>query len=644
MLHLLRSELMRFRTLAFSFALGHLVLLAVVDSAADLLAPDALRLALSTALYAVLGLAFGLVQMRSRARSEQWIYLLHRPLEPRGIFAALATAAALCALLVIGLPLLLMILKLDVLGAQWVDLRHYGLPFFAVGVSLAFYFGGCFIALSPSRAAFLVLVLPLFFLTRQADGLWIYAVQAVVLCWLALLAASAFQPDVSLLPCRPAVLAAATAPVAYAAFWALAIGIHLSWSLGTIFIEHGPRGLSTFAWNDYFPEGTMPHVDYLDGTRALMHALAAEDTEPRLVSLRDQLELADVLELRGLDLQRGQLVHAARHQPLFADRGASLVDADRAVRWSFSHDRMLFHGLSMRTGESVGWLGASGDRATSPSELLRFASVPTAVSPRHLATPRRLYELRRDGDGLALRSELPDGERWASALITHRGLTLARSDRALYLFDARTLERERGVVAPRARVPLPGGTDNLSRVDIAELLDGHLLAFTFGRLSERERYPAYQSVVEVGVDGVVTPLVERSLGPGPPAWVRHRGFLVSPTIQQAHDLTWSLLAPQRPGRIGLTDIANAPPPRLVLLALLAAMASAAATAMVASRRGLDRAARRMWTVVAFALGAPGFFAFLAWTRRRETVDAPASRRSDAASAPRRLALVSWSSQ
>lgn len=618
MWHLMKSELLRFRGLAIGFAIAHLLLLRAVVQWGELFAPEMAKLAGSFLLYSLAGLALGLYQFGTYKKLDRWTYLIHRPLPPARILLALGGAAALLLLAVFVLPLALVTLYADVLTSQWVDLRHYLMAPFLFGNLLSFYLAGAFIALSASRAAVLVLVLPSFFLTRSAEGWWIFLPQLLIVLWLAYLVYAAFKPDLSTHLRRPMAVAASALPLQYSFLWLLFVLGSLTYSTTVAFQEHGWRSYAAHAWNDYFPEGTIEFVGYRDEAGALAHGLRHVESE-RGRHLTKQIELAELYEIQPLFLKS-----PTPGQPMFMDREDALRDGEQEIRWLFSHDRMLFHGRNMRTGAFVGWLGPQGpldptsDHQGLDQEAQRFAEIPFTIANRWLVTQHRLYEFDAQRQSLRLRFEITGDERLTTPLEIHGTFATVLSDQALYFFDPRDLDQEAGRVEPVAAVPLAGKVKNLSRINIAELIDGYLLSFVFGDPSQRGFHDARQVVAELGVDGRYEVVAEEPLTLGQPEIVVHQGFIASPVLQTLHDLAWSAIAPERPNRVALEDLLRRSlSPRIWAWALGVAVCSALLTSFAAQRRRLQAGQRWAWTAAAFFFGLPAFLSFLFLTSASE---------------------------
>ena len=591
--HLFKSELVRFRNLTLAFAIAHLLILRGVSAFGDLFAMTTGKLVAGVLIYALTGLILGLYQLGSYKKLKSWTYLIHRPLAPSRIFAALSGAAATLLFAAIALPILVMTLYLEVMTVQWIDFRQYLLPIFVFAMTYCLYLIGCFVALSASRAAVLVLALPFLFMTRQAVGLWVFLPQLFVLLWLGFVAFVVFKPNLSTHLRRPVAVVASALPIQYAFFGLILMGVMVANSTVTAFQVAGWKSFAVHRWDNYFPDGTFFNAQYRQDEEVIAHGLRTSTTE-RSRHLQKQVELAEVSAIRPWYSR-----FPVRHQLAFMDDQTTLNDGEENVVWTFSHDRMAFQGRETLSGARVGWLGPDG-RSDTAAAVSRFPEVPFLVGDRFLVTHRELYEFDARRQRVTLRYELADGEVFVSPLVVQGSFATALSDRALYFFEPRDLRDEPGLLTPFSVVPLPGEARNLDRIHVAELIDGYLLSFLFGTQSEREFHEAKQIVAELGVDGSYEVVNERALGPGWPAWFSHRGFVVSPLLQYAHDVVWTAIAPLRPQRVTVSEILARPiPAGAGGTALLVAILSAVLTAWVARRRRLERR-------IALALDRRGF--------------------------------------
>ncbi|MEM1182233.1 MAG: hypothetical protein AAGM22_28045 [Acidobacteriota bacterium] len=628
--HLIRGELDRFRFLTLGAAVVHLLVLRVSMTLTPLFVNDAAKTSVALMAYGLFGAGLGLYQMSTYRRGHLWAWLVHRPVGAGRLFVALSAAAATVMALAVVAPALAMTVYLDWLTPTYVDARHYAMLPFLFGLSMCFYWLGAFVAVYPRRGGALAGVVVIFFLSREAAGLWIFASLAAVAAWLAALAWAAFRPSPTSDERRPAALLGTVLPVAYAIFWILMGSIALVRSVAVGLADSGVAGFRDFAWDDYWDEGELMHLEYLDPQGALAHGLRLASTQDqggagegqtapaaRAAALLAQIDLADVYEPWGPRFSG----FADRHQLFFDDRRHELLDAEGEVRWTFSHDLMLFVGEHRRTGEAMGFLGLGGSPTPSAGGSERFASVPFVVDSKWLVFPRRLVEVDFALDQFDLRFELPPGETVAMPFNAHRSFVALLSTERLYLFDPRSLELDDGPLSPLASVAIPGSERNLSRFQIAEMIDSYLVSFVFGARNFRDFGEARQVVVELpiggGADahGVVSDL---ALGAGFPNWYRRRGFVLSPLLQHGHDLLWNLIGPDREERVSWADIrARAIPGDVLMPTAMLTLGSLLATFGILAWRRRPTSDRGFWLAVAALCGLPGALACLALTTRNE---------------------------
>jgi hypothetical protein len=594
---LLSSELRRFRTAAVAGAGAHLLILAIAAAFTDLFVATEEKMGIGLICYAMVGLLAGVYQVGSQRRLGTFAYLIHRPLAPRRILLALAGAASLLLAFVVGLPILLA----TVVGRfrpQGVDARIFLTARLVLGICLCFYLAGLFLVLSPSRARFAVLLIPIVFLCPRLSPAATFLMLALALLWLWVLASAAFKPDLSTHLRTPVAVAAFALPVQAALLPALGFVLLFVYSLGVAVSEVGLRHVPDFGWNAYFPESTFHRLEYLGPAEAMALGLrrAGGEEAGRLASAFDPRAAVELASLTRDPHRRGQLWIHDRHQTFTAD-GKGLV-------FTFSHDLMLFTARKARTGEAAGWLGPEG-RAIGALPSARFESVPEVVNGRSLVTERRVYEVAEPELVVRTIFEAPGIERIVTSHFRTDGLLEAvLTDRALHL------------VTPRAMaVPIPGDVKNLSRAIVVPLNDVvsagddvgpayYLVSFIFGTESERGGAAARQTVARVDREGRTVSVADLALGQGPPAWARHRRFLVAPLLSCLGDAV-------------LRKPISRPPPALWLVAAVIAVTSCALTARLARRRGCTGRSRLAWSVAALLTGVPGFLTFLLLTPRAE---------------------------
>lgn len=598
MSNLFVAELLRYRNWALLAFLVHLAVLGFFARMIDPLQQPIFVYQVAAAVYGLVGLLLGLYQMGGYRRPSTWLNLLHRPIAPIQIAAALTGAAALLLALAVMLPLLIVISAQAGLTARVVDLRHYGLPLAALAVACASYLAAAYMMLAPRRVALFGLALPVVLVFSDASGVWALLLQALVLLWLGAMVACVFKPDLSAAP-RNLLAEALTALPTQFGVWMLLVTGSLIYQ--TVWIVQGTHPL-----NSRPPAGGFVEASRADGADLILAGLDVSD-HPETALWREQVKLS---EAYGTQVQFG--AHATRHQ-LTNPMPMEFDDDARRQRFIFSHDDMRFQGVALADGRRAGVLGIGPEHA-------RFEQPPLPISAGALASAQSMHTYDSENTQIQPRLQLPAGETLA-ALPTPAGESMSvLSDTALYFFDARSLANATGAVAPRIRVPLPGAIGSLDRIDLIELLDGHLLSMVFGRGTIDGPGEAYQQLLRVDGQGRIEPVARRELKPDFPLALRHYDWWVSPAM---HALRRSLAqlysdpAPlalrnpaQRPASIQGLAIA------LMLLSLLAALS-------LSARQGLAGPRRWLWVGACGVVGLPGLIALRLMHADRERLPADA---------------------
>jgi hypothetical protein len=133
------------------------------------------------------------------------------------------------------------------------------------------------------------------------------------------------------------------------------------------------------------------------------------------------------------------------------------------------------------------------------------------------------YQYDKDARRVYRRIELPEGEIVAGAPDAAGDAVALMSDRALYLFDARKAARDFAPLRPMFRIPQPGLSGDLSRVDLLELLDGYLVSFTYEYNAHlRTGGAPFQQILLVDGSGRVSTVARRALKDDYPPLYRYR--------------------------------------------------------------------------------------------------------------------------
>jgi hypothetical protein len=591
---LLLSEWRRFRRLVLVVGASHALALLFLSRATNLLQRGHDDHALMLAIYMLLGLALALLQVGSYRKPSQWLWLIHRPLPPARIFAALALSALAMLALAILVPLAAFVLATDALTTQVVDSRHYVALVHVLAFTLMAWLAGAHACVSRSRATVAVLVAPLL-LALHLASVWSLLVPVLAcLAWLTWIALHAFRADRTAPIARPSVLLLTALPLQLGFFLVV-------FQLSKVTIDVVEL-MSAVA-----PPRTVLESD--PGADRLQHTFAQDflarglqdSRDPRAASWREQLPLLDVAGLMP-DLER----FPVRHQ--IGNVGMPRWDETRGIEWTFGHDRMLFHGREPTTGADRGWWGTTGVDSPQP-----FAEIPLAGMTRSTlfsidAETQRQHELVR----------LPAGE-WFVGMPTHA------LDRLLVLTNRSVLayEPDRQARSPFApplldwQLALPENGTRPVQVSIAELLDGWLVSFFVYAGPEFDGFeglvPHWQQVVHVD-DGGATVVGERrdirghsiTLG-GSPA-MPEASWWLSPVLCTLGRWPGSVLdrGLTRPPRLAAwPDVPMFPPLAGALMLLSLALG---AWWLRGARVGAAR--RRLWLATCAVIGLPAFLSLV----------------------------------
>ena len=580
---LFKSELLRFRYWAIAYALLHLGLLAFFARMVDPLQQPDMVYQVAGAVYALSGLLLGLYQMGTYRRPNTWLNLLHRPLPHWQVAAALLSAAALLLLVAIAIPLLVTVAGQATWTARVVDARHGLLPVAALLIALCAYLAGAFSMLAPKRHAVAGLVALALLTASFAVGASALLVQGLLVSWLLVLVAGAFQPDLTRPPMRLPALVAVSLTVQMAVYVVLvfaALGYQLLWML------QGSHPL-----NSTPPAGGYVEASRADGADLMVAGLASSGAVEAPV-WREQARLAEVFTWqRQFDALpvRNELGNIA---PLEFD------DEARRLRWSFSHDRMRFMGVSLGNAQSAGTLGIG------PNQL-PFPQPPLPVGGKFLASADTVYAYDTQQRMVLPRIVLPAGETLAMAPSEMGEVVVVMSDRALYTFDARAFAAGDGLLEPRVRIAMPRRIGELDRVDMIELIDGYLVSFVYGLGSVDGPGLPGQATLQVQGDGRATEVARRELRPDFPLVLRYYSWCVSPAMHDLRKVAIQAFAPPLPLR------AQAPPPIPAGIKGLAAglmFLSLLASLWLSRRQGLAPPGCAAWAVACAAAGLPALVA------------------------------------
>lgn len=488
---LIRSEWRRFRRLSVIVALCHGLALLLLSRAVDVLQLGYEDQGAMLVAYMLLGLTLALLQVGSYRQTSRWLWLIHRPLPPERIFAALALSALAQLSVAVLAPLLVFVVATDAITTHVVDSRHYVTLLLALAFAMMAWLAGAHAATSRHKAAVAVLLAPLMLALHLASVWWLLLSVLACLAWLVFVARHSFRADRDAPIARHGVLLLTALP--------LQLGFFL------LVFQLTKTGIALVDLLGRSPGRTVLATDLDVDIEALLRdiglAFLARGLEgsrdPRASGWREQLPL---LKLAGLtpDIAR----FPVRHQ--LGNVAPPWWDDKRNIKWTFSHDRMQFHGRDPNSGATRGWWGARG--SGSPE---RFVEVPAFGMTRAM-----LFAIDAESQVQHELLRLPAGE-WFVARPVHA------LDRVLLLTNQRLLAYRPDREALSAFAPpkldwqlqLARGEPVPLTVGVAELLDGWLVWLFYSDAREFDGFESlthpWQQVVYVDADGLATVVGER---------------------------------------------------------------------------------------------------------------------------------------
>ncbi|MFA7263926.1 MAG: hypothetical protein WC068_12975 [Caulobacter sp.] len=585
---LIRAEWLRFHRWALVLGMAHLGWLLFADRVADPLRQQAIAYKVYLGILALLGMAFGLYQVSAYARQAAWIDLLHRPVAPRRIGAALLLTGLALTCVAVALPVALLLPFHHVTAGQGVESRHLLFPLAAWAVGATGYLLGVHLRLGPPRLAFTATILLVWLYQAQASGPAAAGLQVLAAGIAFLLALGDFRPDRTAPDRLPRRMA--TSFVA-----ALAIGVVGTFAL-RFALQIGLMLVGNHPLNGVPPAGGLVEAMRADGAALMASGLASRPSE-RNRFWSEQAGLSEVVTIVP------ELRDATARFSLTSPGDSTIEDDVSRLVWSFSHDTMRYAATSMATRRP--W-----KPELSPPPL----PVPPLVAGdgQTIIAGNRILQYEAQSSRFSDRITLPPGERLIAPPQPAWDQLAILSDHALRVYDGRVMRHGDGNLPPLATVDLAGPPGALVRIDMLELLDGYLVSFTYGqRSAEGWSQPEQQLWLIEGAR--VTPVLRRPLDPDYPAIMRHADLWFAPVLTSGAAALRGALGP--PNVMADTG-PRAAPSSILALALLLHILSALGAWWRGGRVLTDRRERVIWATAALFLGPPMLIAFLLLHRRK----------------------------
>ncbi len=593
---LLLSEWRRFRRLTLVVATCHTLALLFLSRITHLLQRGYEDHGMMLGIYMLLGIALALLQVGGYRKPSRWLWLIHRPLPPARIFAALALSALAMLVLAIFVPLVVFVFATDVFTTQVVDSRHYVALIHVLAFTMMAWLAGTHACVSRSKATVAVLVAPLLLALHLASVWWLLIPVLLFLAWLTWIAMHGFRADRAAPIAHPGVMLLTALPLQLGLFILLFQLSKVTVDVVKIMNQKAPA--RTVLESD-------PGVDVSQLIRTMVQGFLVKGLEdshdPRAASWREQLPFLDVVDLMP-DLER----FPVRHQ--ISNVGSARWDETRGIEWTFSHDRMMFHGRDPKTGADHGWWGTTGVVAPQSFDEIPLSDMtPTSMFAIDDETQRQ-HELVR----------LAEGEWFV-------GMPVRALDRLLVQTNKRVLayEPDRQAASPFApplldwQLALPVGETRSVQVTVAELLDGWLVSLFYFAGPEFDGFkglvPHWQQVVYVDDNGA-TVVGERrdirghtiTLG-GSPA-IPQASWWVSPVLYTLGRWPNSVLDQGLTQPTRLAAVPDVPMFYPLAGALMLISLALGAWWLRGAHVGAGR--RRIWLATCALIGLPAFFSLV----------------------------------
>jgi hypothetical protein len=578
MLDMLRAEWRRYRLAALGVGFVHLLLLVYLSRLIALPQQSLSLLTLVGAVYLIAGLLFGAWQMQGHRRPSSWLNLLHRPLAPRRIGAALAGAGALVMLQTVLLPVLLALPLMAWMG-QPIDSLHAGLAVQAWLLAVCGYLAGAAALLGPLWRGLPLLVFAPLLLFDFLPLPWLLLPMSLFDALLLAVLLDRFRPDLAAVPQRWGSRLLQGAPLLIAFAWLLQTGLQIvAQALFALLGTHPSQAAESAADATRF-----------EHWRLLKPAELWSQALPTLPAgwTAAQLAEADSVHIRYPGRRLPQ-----RHQPAEARaNGLNWGDASRGWLLLFSHDAMRYRVQDQR-GRPLGWLGdgcLSPERDGSPA----FDSPPLPLGGGTVAVGNRLLRLPAGRDCLQTTLQLPASAGAVQALQQQGAAQLLVSTQAVL-----GLGRDG---QPQWQLDLPEGLGLNEHIMLSRhrQRDDALLAIVDGRHLQPSQ-PRLR-LWHVDGQGRLQTLLERPLQPDFPAWFVWGDWLLAPAVSHLIG-GYKRLLDRQFGSAHLLAEAPARSSQVLGLAIGLSLLAGLLALALSRRRGGDAASSAGWALAALTLG------------------------------------------
>lgn len=610
------SEWLRYRRLTLICGAAHFLVMIALGTQTNLAEMPLAHLWPSV--LAIAALAAGTLQLFSYKRPSHWTQLLHRPLAPARILAAIALAGLSMLGVALLLPYVLIHVYMDYEGRNAVELRHYlFVPVLCLQV-VAAYLAGAFSALYSHRLAFLSLFVLWGFLPVRMDLrlATLGVASCLIFCWLLY---AAWRPDLSRPFHRPLQLVVSELIIQAGVFSALSTTLLLVfqvvWNVGGIDPAKVPA------------PGTANYVVINSDARSLMLSALEGATHPDTELLRQQIRIGEP-SVAGSPGGRSYPSYGQRPE---LDSNIELNDQERQITWHFSHRHGLFEGRHKVTNQAAGWLGTAGFHPAGPAPQDRFQSVPWTSGNRFILDDRSIYLVNWQDLQSRLRFVMDESERdrFNDSLTIKDGVVTLQSRKYLYLFREAELldENASRPLAISARQPLPSiHRSHHARLQqklvVMELVDGYLIAVVdnvpaFGSRPEFRKFEDTTIALYRTHSTSENELIhQRNLPTSYGTGFAYGNLVLAPGVRLFID-AWDGFFLRKSAALSWPLMYHRFPPLVLVLALLCCCGSALVTSLLLRRVGWPMRTKMTWILLNGCTGIVGIVSLYWGLLRRQ---------------------------
>ena len=448
-------------------------------------------------IFAISTLLLGLVQFHTYKKPNRWIYLINRPASSRSLCLTLLATGSIIVLFQFVIPDLLLTISMDVASSLLIEKRHYFQATYVFLISMAFYLSGVYIQLSHSRGAFLVLVLPIMAMASLMINGPVIMISFIVMVWLLLLVLSVFKANINNNKTSIWGKILAIVPFQLGLYFTIVMALAFAFQLRLMLIDGAGNEIP---WNEYFANDVYSHVEFLEGHEQLALNLL-EANKATQDNYSEQMEnIKTFTSTAGFKLFYPSFLipYQQKIQKL------KIVDSVNELDWTFSLDQMVYINTSKKRSNQNHPLILMNDKGESTP----FKTVPNVTNNSYgsqVVTDKEIYSYDDDFQQLRLRFRLNgygneygnENESFLSGFNASGTLMNLLTTQNIYFFDSDTAIDTTKTLTPIAVVELPGAHENLSRIEIAVLMDRTIIGFLFGKLSTNGHYPAQQVAIEI---------------------------------------------------------------------------------------------------------------------------------------------------